>query len=63
VEALREACEKPLGEGRQVKLDLGDLSFVGSEGISLLKNLNARGATFVRATRFISGLLKEAGIG
>jgi ABC-type transporter Mla MlaB component len=49
---LRDACERMLDAGRQVTLDLGDVSLIERPGLDLLASLSRRSVAFVRCSPF-----------
>lgn len=60
VTELWKACEKLLGEGRPVKLDLAEVSFVDSNGIALISRLRSRGIPLEECSPFVEEQLKTA---
>jgi anti-anti-sigma regulatory factor len=61
VEELRRLCEANLsGNGdASLVLDLGDVSFVGHDGIDLFRDLGRRNVEATRCSPFLTELLKE----
>jgi anti-anti-sigma regulatory factor len=57
---LHETCERMLSDGRQVTLDLGDVSFIERPGLDLLASLSCRSVAFVRCSRFQEEQLRRA---
>ncbi len=53
VTELRRVCQKPLNKGQELKLDLGEVSFVDRLGVSLLEDLKHRGATLENVSAFL----------
>ena len=60
VAELGMACEKILGEGQALELDLAEVSFLDPAGISLLANVRSRGVELVDCSPFIAEQLKGA---
>jgi anti-anti-sigma regulatory factor len=61
VEELQTACEvHSLANEVQLSLELADVSFADAAGIVLLKQLQSRGVTLVRASPFMAEQLREA---
>jgi anti-anti-sigma regulatory factor len=59
VEELRRSCEvRALGDGIRLTLDLGDVSFVDTAGIELLKELRVRCVTLLNPSPFVAERLK-----
>ena len=58
VQEARNACERVLSEGRSLKLDLGEVSFVDQEGIKLLSMLRSRGVELIDCSPFVEEQLK-----
>ena len=58
VSELRMACEKTLGEGRPVELDLAGVSFVDASGVVLLTHFRSRGISLIECSPFVSEQLK-----
>ncbi len=56
---LWKACEKLLGEGRVVTLNLAEVSFVDPSGVTLMANLKSRGICLVECTPFLVEQLKS----
>ena len=59
VREVRDFCQQFLGNGRSLRLDLAELSFVDREGISLFRNLVTRGVVLTNYSPFIEERLKE----
>ena len=59
IEELGNACERLLNYGKQLTLDLRDLSFVDCDGIALLRTLAERRVSFTNCSRFVAELLKD----
>src|SRR5258708_2847353 len=60
VSELRETCEKFLGEGRTVRLNLGEVSFVDQDGVKFLASLISKGVTLVDCSLFVEEQLRSA---
>jgi hypothetical protein len=56
----RQTCENHLAEGRLVKLNLAEVSFVDQDGVKFLKNLNPRGVSLIGCSLFVEEQLKPA---
>jgi len=56
---LWKACEKLLGEGRLVTLNLAEVSFVDPSGVTLMANLKSRGISLVECTPFLVEQLRS----
>jgi len=59
---LCQACETFLGEGRSLKLDLADVTFVDTSGVSALSSFKSRGVTFTNCSPFVEEQLKNPAI-
>lgn len=53
VEELRALCQQPLAENTGLTLDLEQVSFVDTDGASLLLHLQSRHVRIVNCPRFI----------
>lgn len=60
VTEVRSSCERLLDTGRSLTLDLGDVSFVDRNGVSLFKELISRHVSLVNCSPFLTEQLKEA---
>jgi ABC-type transporter Mla MlaB component len=58
VTELWKACEKVLGEGRVLVLNLAEVSFLDSAGIALLNQVRARGVELAECSTFVTEQLK-----
>ncbi len=58
VAELWKACEKLLSEGRALKLDLADVTFVDQNGTALLKTFRGRGVRLDEVQPFVVEQLK-----
>ena len=59
VKEVRRSCEKFLGVGRILTLDMGEVSFVDRDGLNLLRELIDRQVRLVNCSPFLSEQLKE----
>jgi ABC-type transporter Mla MlaB component len=57
VDVLDNSCEQVLARGRQLTLNLKDVSFIDERGIALLGNLKQREVRIVNFSGFIGQLL------
>jgi ABC-type transporter Mla MlaB component len=55
---LRKACEFILKEGRTLKLDLADVSYVDAKGVAVLTDFRSRGAELQKHSPFVDAQLK-----
>jgi ABC-type transporter Mla MlaB component len=62
VDELCKESEQQLSEAKGLRLDLGKVLFVDSNGVALLRELADRQVEFVNCSTFLSQLLKEATI-
>ncbi len=62
ISALDEACKRRLGGGRKLILDLGDVSFIDRQGLSLLTSLSHQAVAFVRCSPFQEEQLRLASL-
>ena len=60
VSEARETCEKFLSEGRTVRLNLAEVSFVDSDGVKFLANLISKGVALVDCSLFVEEQLRSA---
>jgi len=60
VAELKRSCDAWLAKGCRLTLDLGEVSFVGREGIVLLRELVSREATLVNCPLFLAEQLRQA---
>jgi ABC-type transporter Mla MlaB component len=58
---LRTFCERFLGKGYRLTLDLGDVSFVDRDGVAALRDLVSRKATLINCPLFLAEQLKNSG--
>ena len=59
VREVQDFCQEFLGNGRQLSLDLRELSFVDREGVRLFRILMNRGVVLTNYSPFIAERLKE----
>jgi len=57
---LRQVCDLLLSEGRELKLDLSDVSFADSSGLEALSSFKSRGVLLVECSPFVEEQLKAA---
>ena len=57
---LCEACEKIIAEGRPLKLDMAEVSYLEPAGIALLSSISARGVKLLACSPFVAEQLKVA---
>jgi ABC-type transporter Mla MlaB component len=57
---LWKACEKVLGEGRALELNLAEVSFLDPAGVSLLTKVRSRGVELVDCSPFVTAQLNAA---
>jgi ABC-type transporter Mla MlaB component len=60
VTELRKACEKVLGAGKPLELNLAEVSFLDPAGVTLLAKVRARGVQLAECSPFILEQLKAA---
>jgi len=63
VTEVRKFCEQLLSDGRELILDLANLSFCDSRGITLLHELLDRRVRLVNCSPFLAGQIGEEGAG
>ena len=56
----RETCEKLLSQGRTVRLNLAEVSFVDQDGVRFLASLISKGITLVDCSLFVEEQLRSA---
>ena len=61
VTELWKACEKVLGNGQALELNLAEVSFVDLAGVTLLTKVRARGVDLADCSPFVTEQLKSAG--
>ena len=60
VSELWKACEKVLGDGQALELNLADVSFLDLAGATLLAQIRARGVELSGCSPFVAEQLKAA---
>jgi len=55
---LRQVCESLLNEGRAVRLDLTDVSFVDDDGVAALASYRSRSVTLANGSPFVEEQLR-----
>jgi len=60
VSELWKACEKVLGDGQALELNLADVSFLDLAGVTLLTQVRARGVELTGCSPFVAEQLKAA---
>ena len=55
---LQKSCEEVLTEGRSLKLHLGDVEFMDTQGVVLLSSLRAQGVSLLECPPFAAEQLK-----
>ena len=58
VHELQSVCESLLKEGRVLKLDLAGVSYVDTDGVSVLVSFKSRGVTLNNCSQFVEEQLK-----
>lgn len=58
VEELRRSCEEILCRGAQLTLDLTGISFIHSDGITLLQSFKGQGVILTNPSAFVAEQLK-----
>ena len=59
VDELRHVCEALLTEGRALRLDLADVTFVDADGVGVLSSLKSLGVSFANCSPFVEEQLKS----
>jgi hypothetical protein len=62
VDEVRQACEPWLCPGRELTLDLAEVSFADRDGIALFGELRGRRVAFVNCSPFLTEQLKAAAV-
>ena len=57
VDELRRICTEPPHESRQIRLDLGAVTFLDEAGVELMRELIQQGITIAQCSGFIAELL------
>ena len=60
VEELRRVCDPILNDGRALKLDLAEVSYVDVEGIATLNSFQARGVKLKNCSPFVEQQIKTS---
>jgi anti-anti-sigma factor len=60
VTELWKACEKVIGEGRALVLNLAEVSFLDSSGVALLTQVRSRGVELAECSPFVAEQLRTA---
>jgi anti-anti-sigma regulatory factor len=58
VDELSRSCERILGIGGTLSVDLSEVSFVDRDGVELLQRLRARDVALVNCSPFVAEQLK-----
>jgi len=61
VAELRKACEKILGDGQALELNLAEVLFLDAAGVTLLTNIGSRGVKLADCSPFVAEQLRAAG--
>ena len=61
VTELQKSCEEVLAGGRRLKLHVGDVEFMDTEGVALLSRLRSRGVALLECPPFAAEQLKVTG--
>jgi len=56
---LRHVCETLLTEGRSLKLDLAEVTFADTDGVTVLSSFKSRGVRFRNCSPFLEEQLKS----
>jgi anti-anti-sigma regulatory factor len=59
VQELAGSCERLLGDGAPIVVDLGEVAFIDWAGVALLRRLRERGVAFRNCSQFVSEQLRE----
>ena len=60
VSELSEVCEKALGDGDRLVLNLAEVSFLDTAGVDLIRSLQSRGIEVVDCSMFVQEQLRIA---
>jgi len=60
---VRKHCESVLEGGRKLVLDVGEISFLDVNGVSLFRELEDRGVSLLNVTPFFAEQIKANGRG
>lgn len=59
VDELRRSCDRVLSQGKQLTLDLSDVSFIDHDAIGLLRRLKRRNVELRNCSPFVALRLQE----
>jgi anti-anti-sigma regulatory factor len=59
VSELGEACQKVLGEGKALGLNLAEVTFLDGDGLELLRSIQTRGVELAECSMFVTEQLKS----
>lgn len=59
VDELRHSCDRVLSEGKQLTLELSDVSFIDHDGIKLLRRLRRTNVELRNCSPFVALQLRE----
>jgi len=60
VPELWKACEKIMGEGLRLELDLAEVSFLEPAGVALVSSLRSRGVQLTQCSTFVEAQLESS---
>ena len=60
VTELWKACEKIIGEGLRLELDLAEVSFLEPAGVVLVSSLRSRGVLLTQCSTFVEAQLESS---
>jgi ABC-type transporter Mla MlaB component len=60
VPELWKACEKIMGEGLRLELDLAEVSFLEPAGVALVSRLRSRGVLLTQCSTFVEAQLESS---
>ena len=60
VTELWKACEKIMGEGLRLELDLAEVSFLEPAGVALVSSLRSRGVPLKQCSTFVEAQLESS---
>jgi ABC-type transporter Mla MlaB component len=60
VTELWKACEKIMGEGLRLELDLAEVSFLEPAGVVLVSSLRSRGVLLTQCSAFVEAQLESS---
>jgi hypothetical protein len=61
VDELRRSCEQWLAKGNDLRLDLGDVSFIDMDGVALCRQLQDRKVRILHCSPFVAEQLESEG--